>query len=518
MRCARIILHAFILLCSLLPLKVLSNSLEKYQFYVYSLFSDRTAKFNNGNSLASRLGEGWSSDNDAPVGQCLSGKVEYVGTPSALLSFDLLNNYKNVLEELNISVNGKVGLAAFQFRAVTDYTHMLEDSAYTQTFIYRAIVKLKSRHFVPPVDKSPLTWIGRQYAQDPIMFRANCGDKFVSEQQLGGLLYVAVKFKFHTEQEKLKFNTSINGHVTSLLKLDENLSKAARSVRHDGDISVMALQIGGDPTKLGHILGTKPGATSVPVLSCTLANLRDCHNAIHEIAVYASDSSKGNFPDQFKIDDSQSLIGPAVLKNILQNMTTVVPVKMGPSLVTPAICDAREKLLHDYESAVEQGLHIRELFSQHIPLSASYTQRLHTLRFNVENNINLLRKAGLSCYRGDLSKCLSEKILAEGKLLPVDTRVFEKRISVLGVHQDFLFPYDDNQYIFGSRGVSGRSQVYSVKTFTKFKLDLENATEYFIGTSNNGGLSYRGYFFNKLTRYSEYMTFIPDFKAEKQPL
>jgi len=518
MRHAGIILYAFITLCLLLPLKALSDSVEKYQFYARSLFPKLPYMLNQANSLASGLGEGWSSDNDAPVGQCLFGKIGYVGTPSASLSLNLLYNYKDVLEQLNLLANGNFTLAGFQLRAAANYSHMLEDSAYTQTFIYRAIIRLKNRRFVPPVDKSPLTWIGRQYAQDPMMFRANCGDKFISEQQLGGMLYVAVKLKFHTRQEKLKFNASLGADINSLLKLTENLSKAANSVQRDGALSVTAFQMGGDPTKLGKILGAKSGADSVSMLSCSLDNLRDCHKAINAILVYASDSSQGNFPAQFKTDDSHSLIGPGVLKNILQSTTTVAPVKLGQSLVTQAINDARAKISHDYQCALRQNIYIRGLLTQRIPLSADYVQQLDGLKINVENNVNVLRRAGQACYANNLSECLPQKNIAEHSLVPVDVSAFEKRILALGVHENFLFPYADKQYIFGSLSAYEPTEIFSIKTLTKFKLDLENPSEYFIARSFDGGLTYRGYYYNKLTRYLERMIFIPDFGNRKQCL
>lgn len=510
-------LFVFISLCLILSANTLANTLPTYQFYIHSLTPTSMRVATRSDELAGALGEGWSSDNDAPVGQCLLGTMDYVGTPSASLSLDVLYRYEDVLNQLNFSVDGSFTCAGFQAKAATNYSHMLEDTAYTQTFIYRATIFLKNRHFVPPVDKLPLTWIGQQYAQDPVAFRANCGDKFIYEQQIGGVLYVAVKFKFRTAQEKLDFDASIEFAVGSLAKLSENLYKAASSIRKNGNVSVTAFQIGGDPTKLGEILNAKSGSSVVSVLNCSLNNLNACHEAIDQILKYATESTSGDFPAQFKTDDPQSLVGPGVIKNILQNMTTVVPVKIGPSLVTQAIVDARAKLSKDYQIALTQTNEVNGLLASHVPLSWDYTQKLNTLKTNVSNNNAILRHAGQACYMGDLSQCLSQKALAEHKLLPINISPFEKRFSVIGSHQYFLLPYSQNQFIFSVLGKYQPGEIYSIKILTNSKIYFENPTKYFLATSTDNGLSYRGLYHNKSTRYLEHMTFIPDFKINEYP-
>lgn len=508
------LLSVFISSCLILSTQAWAEFSQTYQFYTHSLIPKLAYRLKQNGESAAGLGAGWSSDTDALAGQCLLGTMDYVGASSASLSMDVLYNYQDFLQQLNFYVDSSFTGLGFQARVADNYSHMLEDTAYTQTFIYRATVFLKNRHFVPPKNKSPLTWIGQQYAQDPVSFRANCGDKFISEQKIGGVLYVAVKFKFHTAKEKSNFNLSVSTKVGSLIKLNVSLYKGTSLLGRDSSIAVSAFQIGGDPTKLGKILGAKSGAITVPVLNCRLDNLNACHETINQIVEYATASNPGDFPTQFKIDDQQSLVGPGVIKNILQNVTTVAPVKIGPSLATQAIIDARTKLSKLYQTALIETNEVNNLLANHVPLSFDYAQKLTTMKKNINHNDTVLRDAGGICYTGNLSHCLVQAAAAENQLLLIDISPFEKRFSTIGIHRNFLLPYSENQFIFGLPEKYKQSEIYYTKTLTNSKIDFENPTQYFMATSTDGGLSYRGYYYNRSTGYLEYMTFVPDFKVE----
>ena len=67
-----------------------ANTKNTYRFYLPTLASP----------LSAVLGEGWSTDNEMPVGQCLSGTMDHVGTPSGSVSLDTLYNYDDVMNQL----------------------------------------------------------------------------------------------------------------------------------------------------------------------------------------------------------------------------------------------------------------------------------------------------------------------------------------------------------------------------------------------------------------------------------
>lgn len=497
-----------------LPLNGVADGHHKkmYQYYVPTLAPTLLRAKSLKSDLASVIGEGWSTDNDAPVGQCLVGTVSHTGSPSGSVSMDTLYNYDEVMNQLNFKLEGSFSLAGFNFDASTNYSHLLKDTQYSQTFIYRASIALKNRHFDLLPDKSPLTWIGQQYLNDPVAFRAYCGDKFISEQQIGGALYVAVKFLFHTKQEKSDFNASLQASFVSLASLNSNLSKAAQSIKSSGNISVIAFQIGGDPLKLGQILGAASGSSQAPLLDCELTNLAACKQTLNQVLVYASQAGDGNFPSQFVEDNSQAPVGPGVIKNVLQNYAAVVPVKMGPSLATSEIIDARARLSKAYENSIQQANEIDAMVNNNMPLSPDYAEKLAVLKTNSDNNKQILSKAGIACYDDDLSHCLAAEKSAQEKLLPIDVEPFTKRIRILAAQEDYLFPYSAQQYIYVSGDQFMRDQLFTISVLTPTTLTLLLPGVSIKATSQDWGISYQGVYQNSLTGYAEKMTLIPDFK------
>lgn len=482
-----------------------ANTKNMYRYYLPTLKSP----------LAAVLGEGWSTDNEMPVGQCLSGAMDHVGTPSGSVSLDTLYSYDDVMNQLNYKINGDFSFAGFSIGGSADYLHLLKDTSYTQTFIYRASINLKNRHFVPTSDQSPLTWIGQQYALDPQAFRANCGDKFIAEQKIGGALYVAIKFLFHTVEEKSTFNSALHASFASLANLSSNLSKVAESVKSLGNISVVAFQIGGNPLRLGQILGAPSGSEQAPLLSCNLDNLSACQQAINQILTYASQPTDDNFPAQFMQDDPQSPVGPGIIENILQNYSTVVPIKIASSWVTTEITAARKRLSQVYEQTIQQADEVNALINENIPLSDEYATKLAALKNNVDENNSLLNDAGTACYEGDLSRCLPVDTEVEKKLSPIDLSFFAKRIQLLvGNEAYYLFPYSPMQYIYNYGGQFSRDQVFNLDTLTSQTIALSLSPVVINATSANQGASYAGQWRNTATGYIEKITLIPDFKVE----
>lgn len=488
---------------------------QKYRYYIHSLVPQRMPHkfFIAGNRPAGVLGLGWSSDNNAVVGNCFYGAVDHVGTPAGSVSMGTLYDYDSVMSQLKFKTNGNFSLPGFKMGSAVNYSHMLQDTDYSRTFIYRSSVFLKNRRFVAPKNKSPLTWIGQQYAKNPAAFRFNCGDKFIAEQRIGGLLYVAVKFYFRTKQEKTKFNGYVKSAFSSLGGLNANLSRVMDSIHKDGGISVTAFQIGGDPTKLGHMLGVKKGSYEASVLNCSFDNLGACLAFINQILNYATDRGEDGFLAQFKEDNPESLVGPGVISNILQNTSTLVPVKIGSSLVTKKIREARASISEKYEESLKQINAINHIITSGEPFSADYIQRLKTLKINAELNNKILRRAGQACFEGDLSQCLFQEKSALQKIKVIDLTPFQRKFIVIANVPGYLSPYSDHQMIYGSRNRYFIWEVFSVKTLTPENISLMLPTMWIKGSSSDNGLTYRSKYYNRATNYSENMTLIPDFEV-----
>src|SRR3990167_5549652 len=93
---------------------VIDAKTEKiYSYYIPTLAPKViVGKMMPGN-LESVLGEGWSSDNNIPVGQCLQGTVDHVGTPSGSVAMDKIYNYDEIMNQLNLKKEADFSILGF---------------------------------------------------------------------------------------------------------------------------------------------------------------------------------------------------------------------------------------------------------------------------------------------------------------------------------------------------------------------------------------------------------------------
>lgn len=487
-----------------------------YRYFIHSLTLS-TSPTNSHKKIYSVLGQGWSSDNNQGVGQCLLGTMDHVGIPVGSLSMDTDYSYNDVMNQLGFKVDGRFSSNGYEIDPLMSFAHTLQDTAYTQTFIYQANVLLKNRHFATPVDRSPLTWIGQQYAEDPVAFRLQCGDKFVLEQKIGGALYVVVKFHFQTQNAKREFNTAFGNKFKSLVSLNMNLNRTAEFVVNNGGISVQAFQVGGDPAKLGKILGAFAGSENAPVLSCDKDTIRSCQSTVGKLLDYVSQTNEGDFSMQFENDDPQSLIGPGIIENILQSYTTVVPVKISPSFLTEDIINARKRLSLKYDQSLKEIQEVDALINSGVPMSSDYYKKLKILRESLNTNVELLRGAGQACYEDNLSRCLIAENVANSKLIPIELSPFLKRIRSVGPGGEaYLFPYAENQFIYldeNSHVLDG--EIYTVITFTKKTILFTSSNFTLEGTSDDAGLTYQIRIYNSIISRRD-ITLTPDFTIEDE--
>lgn len=472
---------------------------DTYQFYIKTLQQSKTAldtEYKDDN-LIGDIGQGWSSDNDSPVAKCLIGAIDHVGTPSGSLTLDTRYSYHDVLKQMNLSVDGRVSLLGFSLNANAKYANMLRDTALSSSFIYQASVLLKNRQFEVPNDRNPLTWIGQQYFNHPVKFRKFCGDQFITQQKIGGSLYVAIKFYFHNMEKKKSFDQFAKASFGNFISIEQNLSKLSKDIKQDGSVSVIAFQIGGDPTKLGQILGSPDGKTA-SVLTCHLNNVSACEATMGQVLNYASQNSRGNFPNQFNDANPNHAIGPGVIENELQDYGVVIPIEHSPSLVTPDIRNARKKLSSLYEKAIGIDNTLENLQQHPWPLSQNYISIINKDKVVSEKNLSKIREAGKTCYLDDLNDCVEGAKAIDQQLSVVDVQ----KVGTIyygetpgGNFTDFyLYPYNDNQVaMFNKRFAANYAYPINVQTFNARQISISNNDIIRLSaTSTNQGKTYQG--------------------------
>lgn len=207
-------------------------------------------------------------------------------TPHGNLSLGTQVSTKLLHENLNLSVGGKVGFGTFGASASANFVRDVQDDNYTRNFTYLQDFGWNADFEAQDFGNDNLTAIAQKaYASGIKQFLNYCGDSYVSSATAGSLLVVNVKIEFASHQDKQTFNAKMGakfgiGNITSTIKS----SKLDQSM--NASISVEALQLGGDPSKLSSIF-TKSSTGDYYVAQCSFKDLNSCNQIINGVLAYS---------------------------------------------------------------------------------------------------------------------------------------------------------------------------------------------------------------------------------------
>jgi hypothetical protein len=411
-----------------------------YHYYAPSLIktSQMKTEFPGNGAPAATLGFGYSTDRDTPTVMCIDpGTTTYGGSGRGLV--DVAKNYslREIKKFLHISTDIDINVGLFSDDITADFVHQSEDDQYSESFMYRTAIELRNSIYNPPATGDVLNRVGQAFQKDPDAFRKYCGDKYVSQIYWGGQLYLGVKMQFHNSDDRQTFDTEMKGSYADIFSMDAKLSEAVSKVNKEGAISIYAFQLGGDPTKLGKILGG--GGGKAPITQCSFDNLQKCQDMLNALITYATSTEGDNFPTQIKIGGPDVPVSAAQLgPDLLEYAYLGVPISASSKL-TPEIKQARLHLA-DELSQTTTDIH-RTQFLIGTSSYPPYTQKLQGVLDNLQYNNALIDNAGQTCFT-DLDNCLATQQQTDLNLKPIDHDLLkgpEKKI-----YQQVTFPIDWN--------------------------------------------------------------------------
>jgi hypothetical protein len=376
------------------------------------------------NTPQATLGFGYSTDRTTPTVNCLvSGTTTYGGSGEGLV--DVARNYNlyQVKQQLHLNTDVDVDIGIFSADMSADFVRELESDEYSEAFIYRTWIRLKNSIYNPPEQGEILNTRGKNlYNLGGDKFRYYCGDKYVGQLEWGGYLYVAVKFIFNSKSDKETFNSEMSTSFGDVFEMDAKLSSAVSKISKNGAIRIQAYQLGGDPTKLGKILGG--GGGEAPVVYCSFDDLGKCKQMLDNVIKYATNSSDDNFPTQIKIGGPEIPVSAAQTNLDLNDYEDLGYPILSPSKVTPEIKASRHDLataLESIKTTEDRANFLMGRFSY----APDYVTKLQDVVSILQQNETAIKNAGTLCYTDfDNCKTNAEKVLHD--LKPINQNLLQQ--------------------------------------------------------------------------------------------
>lgn len=299
--------------------------------------------------LSAELGAGYNSEEESFVGKCVTGNPVYVGKQESNLNFSQSISQKQLSKELGIAAGGRARMGAVTYSASAKFLKSSKSDSFSITSVYTGNYSFRQRKLQNPM----LNEIGKKLANNPSRFQKTCGDTFSHKQSLGAKIFFNIRLDFTSKIAKQSFeaNFSMSGPMASA---SASLKNAKNSFSKDTKVTISALQIGGDVSKISDIFYSENGMGPKDFVSCSFGDLNKCENVLANAIKYATDTKLG-FPSQIKPDsEANSPTGPAVLNTYAYSYELMGEyINFSPAL-TRAIKATRRNLNNLFERVFSQ--------------------------------------------------------------------------------------------------------------------------------------------------------------------
>ena len=363
----------------------------------------------------SLLGYGYSDDNAKILShQCLSPmKMMVSGGSSSTISMGKAVDYNTILETLGVNLNGRISHDGFTATAAVNFAHQSKSDALSSSYYFYDSIHFPSVEWQPTgVGQNLLNSYGKAVlTQNPILFRAVCGNKYVQSQEMGSNLFATVKISFASAYDKEQFEDKMDLKYKSIAELATDIKNAYQHSSINGQISIIAFQQGGEPAQLAQVFSADSKG-GYPASSCNMKNMDQCQKIINGVLHYASKV----FPNQFTQDSNHNGIPDKSypIKVGTQSYTELGIGNTTPSQLVPAVVEARKNLFTAYQTLKNQKEIIGFLVGDGDPSSfpmllySKKTQnQLKQDQKNIQSNIDMILAPsnGVSVCFSDLPSC-----------------------------------------------------------------------------------------------------------------
>ncbi len=327
------------------------------------------------------LGQGYQSERQSLVGECLSGKIAYEGSPEASISYTSSISEQQLASELGMMAGAKARLGIMNASASASFLNASKSDAFSISAIYMGTYFFKNR-----VLKNPKATFSTKNIEH---WREACGDEYVSQQTLGAKLFFSIRIDFLSEQEKNAFSSSFSFDAP-FVSASASVSRAMASLSKRTKVTVNTLQIGGKVNKITEIF-TGKDASAFQFVQCSSGDFAKCQQVLAQAVAYATDTHSG-FPSQIGNE-------PAVLSSNTQSYKSAhIFLELTPEL--DAQVKLSRKLISDlYEVTHDQYIRAKKLTRNTVMrLSTAQRQRLLSMETTLFNSLQQITEGSLGCF------------------------------------------------------------------------------------------------------------------------
>lgn len=437
------------------------------------------------------VGQAIDSDRErVKVLNAFKGTDVSVGGSSATLGASLVRNYEQIYEKTSLKKGGNFGIGPFKFGRSREYVTEVTKKKYAATFFVTFEVNLPNGKWnVDSSGGSPLTPYAQSLLSNPCQFKQVFGDSFIFQTQRGARVYVAINIAFSSQENLNSFTSSTDAGFSVNISQQLisaicsacsvagsftipafNLSAAfsnasgnlSSSVKRDGTISLIAMQFGGDATRLPQILGTNG---DVALMACSLDNLGACDTAFSNVLAYLATTA---FADGIRNY-------PEIIGYLQRNYWEVDPSIQLINEVTPAVTQARNRLA---ENLLMREQDLRAINSTlATTLMPGHRQQLTELKAELEQDVEDLITAGFTCF-SDVMNCVTN-----ANSLLAELRGYDRSIVNPNPADGLVAYYPFNTNALDASGNGNNGTVYGA-TLTADRFGNANSAYSFNGTNN----------------------------------
>ena len=233
-------------------------------------------------------GRGYSSEIVGLVNEQCYNTVPVLLNKRAVTKTDMHIPYSELKKMVGTNAMKKIGVSCFGAKRTSSFLSEINIDKWSKTLNYYFSVNADAKLDVQGVGVEVLSPYGKQvYANNKNMnFAEQCGDKILTQASLGAILIVSIKIELESKQELEKLMESYKLNLLGLIKVTEMTTTTMKSKNIYGKIGLTAIQLGGEPWRLGNILGGENG--EVFITHCNSDNTSQCDKAIKAIYDYAN--------------------------------------------------------------------------------------------------------------------------------------------------------------------------------------------------------------------------------------
>ena len=305
---------------------------------------------------------------------------------------------------------------------------------YSVSAVWLSEYKLPSRK-LSAVTRSA---IGNSVTGNIERWAETCGDEYVDEIKVGARLFFSIRIDFTSKERKQSFESqfSVSGPLYSA---EASLQQASREYGKDSKITVTALQMGGDVSKLTGIFpSTAEGNANF--VQCSLGDLTQCTKVTQAALAYATDVQRG-FPSQLAPGATP---GGAPLEYKTAPYTQAgIYLQDGYPFLAEIAREARKRLHGAFEREFARQILANRLIE--LGMGKEQLEKLLVQKLIIDSNLAKIIDASKVCYES-VPNCFPT---VTGLVLsPVDDSAFQLP----------PLPHASYRLLTTSRGVWGRDE------------------------------------------------------------